>query len=62
MIDFLKDARIVSFTHFLFGPMGVQTLADLGADVIAVEPLRGSWQRSWGGEGNKMVDGQSVLF
>jgi crotonobetainyl-CoA:carnitine CoA-transferase CaiB-like acyl-CoA transferase len=62
MIDFLKDVRIVSFTHFLFGPMGVQTLADLGADVIAVEPLSGSWQRSWGGEGNKMVDGQSVLF
>ena len=62
MLDFLKDIRIVSFTHFLFGPMGVQTLADLGADVIAIEPLTGSWQRSWGAEGNKMVDGQSVLF
>jgi crotonobetainyl-CoA:carnitine CoA-transferase CaiB-like acyl-CoA transferase len=62
MIDFLKDIKIVSFTHFLFGPMGVQSLADLGADVIAVEPLTGSWQRSWGGEGNKAVDGQTVLF
>ena len=62
MIDFLKDIKIVSFTHFLFGPMGVQALADLGADVIAVEPLSGSWQRSWGGEGNKAVDGQTVLF
>jgi crotonobetainyl-CoA:carnitine CoA-transferase CaiB-like acyl-CoA transferase len=62
MLDLLKDVRIVSFTHFLFGPMGVQSLADLGADVIAVEPLSGSFQRGWGAEGNKMVDGQSVLF
>ena len=62
MLDFLKDVRIVSFTHFLFGPMGVQALADLGADVIAVEPLGGSFQRGWGAEGNKNVDGQSVLF
>ena len=62
MLDFLKGIRIVSFTHFLLGPMGVQTLADLGADVIAVEPLGGSWQRSWGSADNKMLDGQSVLF
>ena len=62
MLDLLKDIRIVSFTHFLFGPMGVQTLADLGADVIAVEPLNGSFQRGWGAEGNKNVDSQTVLF
>jgi crotonobetainyl-CoA:carnitine CoA-transferase CaiB-like acyl-CoA transferase len=62
MVDILEGIRIVSFTHFLFGPMGIQTLADLGADVIAIEPLNGSWQRNWGAEGNKMVDGQSVLF
>ena len=62
MIDFLNGIRIVSFTHFLFGPMGTQALADLGADVINVEPLGGSWQRSWGGEDDKMVDGQSVLL
>jgi crotonobetainyl-CoA:carnitine CoA-transferase CaiB-like acyl-CoA transferase len=62
MVDFLNGIRIVSFTHFLFGPMGVQTLADLGADVINVEPLGGSFQRGWGGADNRMVDGQSVLF
>ena len=62
MIDFLNGIRIVSFTHFLFGPMGTQALADLGADVINVEPIGGSWQRSWGGEDDKMVDGQSVLL
>ena len=62
MVDFLKGISVVSFTHFLFGPMGVQAIADLGADVINVEPLGGSWQRSWGGADNRMVDGQSVLF
>ncbi|MBT3359170.1 MAG: CoA transferase [Rhodospirillales bacterium] len=58
----LEGTRIVSFTHFLFGPMGVQTLADLGADVIAIEPVGGCWQRNWGGADSTMVDGQSVLF
>jgi crotonobetainyl-CoA:carnitine CoA-transferase CaiB-like acyl-CoA transferase len=62
MADLLKGIRIVSFTHFVFGPMGVQTLADMGADVINVEPLGGSWQRGWAGADNRMVDGQSVLF
>lgn len=62
MVDFLRGIRVVSFTHFLFGPMGVQAVADLGADVINVEPLGGSFQRSWGGADNRMVDGQSVLF
>ena len=62
MVDLLKGIRIVSFTHFVFGPMGVQTLADMGADVINVEPLGGSWQRGWAGADNRTVDGQSVLF
>ena len=55
-------SRVITFTHFLFGPMGAQTLADLGADVIAVEPVGGCWQRHWGGADTTMVDGQSVLF
>jgi crotonobetainyl-CoA:carnitine CoA-transferase CaiB-like acyl-CoA transferase len=62
MVNMLEGVRIVSFTHFVFGPMGVQALADLGAEVINVEPLTGSWQRGWGGQDDKMVDGQSVLF
>jgi crotonobetainyl-CoA:carnitine CoA-transferase CaiB-like acyl-CoA transferase len=57
----LDGIRIVSFNHFLMGPFGIQHLADLGADVIAVEPVGGAWQRKWGG-GNRSVDGQTVLF
>jgi crotonobetainyl-CoA:carnitine CoA-transferase CaiB-like acyl-CoA transferase len=57
----LDGIRIVSFNHFLMGPFGIQHLADLGADVIALEPVGGAWQRKWGG-GNRKVDGESVLF
>lgn len=61
MVDILSGIRVLSFNHFLMGPLGVQFLADLGADVIAVEPLEGAFQRKWGGA-NKQVDGQSMLL
>ena len=35
----LEGIRVVSFNHFLMGPAAMQTLGDLGADVIAVEPI-----------------------
>lgn len=57
----LKNIRVVSFNHFLLGPVGIQALGDLGADVIAVEPPNGAFQRHWGGA-NKQVDGQTMLF
>lgn len=60
-MQILKGIRIVSFNHYLMGPLGVQLLADLGADVIAVEPTAGGWHRHWGGA-DREVDGQSVLF
>jgi crotonobetainyl-CoA:carnitine CoA-transferase CaiB-like acyl-CoA transferase len=58
----LEGIRVVSFNHFLMGPLGVQFLADLGADVIAIEPVDGAFQRKWGGCGIKTVDGQTTLF
>jgi len=60
MLDLLSGIRVVSFNHFLLGPMGIQMLGDLGADVIAVEGLDGAWQRHWAG-GDVWHDGQSVL-
>lgn len=56
----LEGIRVISFNHFLIGPVGVQYLADLGADVISIEPINGAFQRKWGGTGKK-VDGQSML-
>ena len=49
MLDLLKGTRVVSFNHFLLGPMGIQALGDLGADVISVENAEGAWQRHWAG-------------
>ena len=61
MSESLKGIKIISFNHFLLGPLGVQHLADLGADVIAVEPLTGSFQRKFGGYGVE-IDGEGALF
>ncbi len=61
MLDMLKGIRVVSFNHFLQGPVGIQALGDLGADVIAVEAVEGAWQRHWSGA-DKWVDGQSMLL
>lgn len=61
MLDLLQGVRVISFNHFLLGPVGAQFLADLGAEVIAVEPLQGAFQRHWGGA-NKTIDNQSMLF
>ncbi len=60
MLDLLKGIRVVSFNHFLLGPMGIQALGDLGADVIAVETPEGAWQRHWS-SGDIWHDGQSAL-
>jgi crotonobetainyl-CoA:carnitine CoA-transferase CaiB-like acyl-CoA transferase len=58
----LRDVKIVAFTQFLLGPAGVQYLADLGADVVKIEPPgRGAYERSWAG-GNTFVNGVSTFF
>ena len=60
-MDILDGIRVLSFNHFLLGPVGVQVLGDLGADVIAIEPVEGAFQRRWGGA-NRRVDDETVLF
>src|SRR6516165_2226912 len=60
MLDLLQGIRIISFNHFLLGPMGIQALADLGADVISVESPEGAWQRHWS-SGDIWHDGQGML-
>jgi len=60
MLDLLQGIRVISFNHFLLGPMGIQALADLGADVIAVESPAGAWQRHWS-SGDIWHNGQGML-
>ncbi len=57
----LQGIRIISFNHFLMGPLGMQFLADLGADVIAIESCQGAFQRQWGGMGSKKIMGEGGL-
>ena len=60
-MDLLAGVRVVSLNHFLAGPLAAQILADLGADVIAVEPPGGALHRNWAVAG-RFVGGQSVNF
>jgi crotonobetainyl-CoA:carnitine CoA-transferase CaiB-like acyl-CoA transferase len=61
-LEALKGIRILSFTQFLLGPAGVQYLADLGADVIKIEPPGGVlFERTWAGC-DHFLNGVSVFF
>jgi len=45
------DIRVVEFTHMVMGPTCGMVLADLGADVIKVEPIEGDKTRELLGSG-----------
>jgi crotonobetainyl-CoA:carnitine CoA-transferase CaiB-like acyl-CoA transferase len=58
----LSGVRVLSFTQFLLGPSGVQFLADLGADVVKIEPPGGTlWERNWSGA-NLYLNGMSAFY
>jgi crotonobetainyl-CoA:carnitine CoA-transferase CaiB-like acyl-CoA transferase len=57
----LDGIKVVSFNHFLMGPLGLQIIGDLGADVVAIEALDGAFQRKWS-PNNTYVDEESLLF
>lgn len=61
-LGILSGVRVLSFTQFLLGPAAVQYLADMGADVIKIEPPRtGAWERTWSGA-DAFVNGVSVFY
>jgi crotonobetainyl-CoA:carnitine CoA-transferase CaiB-like acyl-CoA transferase len=61
-LQLLADVRIIAFTQFLLGPAACQYLADMGADVIKIEPPgRGAWERSWSGA-DTFIGGVSAFF
>jgi len=61
-LQLLAGVRILAFTQFLLGPAACQYLADMGADVIKIEPPgRGAWERSWAGA-DAYLGGVSAFF
>lgn len=52
--------KVVSLCHYLQGPAACQYLADMGADVIKIEPLKGAFERHWSG-GNSWVTDVSAF-
>jgi len=44
-MSMLEDVRIIDFTHVYFGPYATMVLADMGADVIKIEPPWGEMVR-----------------
>jgi crotonobetainyl-CoA:carnitine CoA-transferase CaiB-like acyl-CoA transferase len=61
MTGMLDGIRVVSFTHYLQGPSCSQMLGDLGADVVRIEPIGGSYERFWSGA-RTFVGEESVFF
>ncbi|MCC5793518.1 MAG: CoA transferase [Chromatiales bacterium] len=47
----LSGVRVIEFTHMVMGPAAGLILADMGADVIKIEPVRGDSTRHLPGSG-----------
>jgi len=60
-MSLLEGIKVISFNHFLMGPLAAQFLADQGADVIMVESPKASFQRTWA-PGDVWVGGESALY
>lgn len=56
----LDGVRVVDMSSVVMGPFGTQLLADLGADVIAIEDRRGDTNRSMGGGPHPQLSGVSL--
>lgn len=54
----LSGMRILEIGHFIAAPFCTRVLADLGADVIKIEPPGGDPVRKWGAD----VDGKSLWW
>ena len=54
----LEGLRVLEIGHFVAAPFCTRLLADLGADVIKIEPLEGDPVRQWG----EAVDGASLWW
>ncbi|KKC26644.1 CaiB/BaiF CoA transferase family protein [Sphingomonas sp. SRS2] len=54
----LHGLRVLEIGHFVAAPFATRLMADLGADVIKIEPLTGDPVRQWGDQ----IDGKSLWW
>ena len=57
----LDGITIADFSQMMQGPWGTMALADLGADVIKIEPLGGEYERHLA-VGGEMYEGKSPYY
>lgn len=57
----LDGVTIADFSQMMQGPWGTMTLADMGADVIKIEPIGGEYERDISVAG-EMYEGKSVYY
>ena len=57
----LTGLRVVEFTHMVMGPTCGMVLADMGAEVIKIEPIDGDRTRRLLGAGSGFLDRKSVV-
>jgi formyl-CoA transferase len=54
----LEGFKVVELGHYIAGPFAARMLADMGAEVIKIEPPEGDPHRGWGSQ----VNGHAVWF
>jgi crotonobetainyl-CoA:carnitine CoA-transferase CaiB-like acyl-CoA transferase len=54
----LEGFKVVELGHYIAGPFAARLLADMGAEVVKVEPPEGDPHRGWGSQ----VNGHAVWF
>lgn len=57
----LSGIRVADFTQLYQGPLATQVLADMGADIVKIEPQSGDFFRRWS-LGNRFPEGESLSF
>jgi len=57
----LEGLQVADFTQLVQGPNATQSLGDMGADIIKIEPRNGEWHRHWSMR-DSFLNGESLSF
>ena len=57
----LSGLKVLELGHYIAAPFATRLLADLGAEVIKVEPPEGDPVRGWGSQWTAMPSGSACM-